>query len=315
MGLTVSEMIDSIREQIDEDATSDIKDEHILRVMNRALNTGYRYMVNSFPDPLVTSTDLTLTETGKVALPDTIFEDRVLHVDLLTGGSAYRIDPGSYSDIHNFEFSGTSNSPSIWAVVQRDLYLRPNAAVGTQVRVWHVKAQEKLVKPQGRITRIGADYFVVDSYGNGLSTDSDEMNSFFNVVDFSKGNVKWTGQVKTIVGDKITHKSTATRSTFLNLTVSTDQSEASPAITVDDYICEAAGTCIPYMPVILENYIIQASVVSLMERLNYDSTLARGTLGNIEKELKKQWAGRAARTRFQLTTAQWKRHGRGSRIW
>lgn len=313
MALTTSELIDAVRQQIDETSEADITDQHILDALNRSLTNGYNTVAKVHPDPLVTFTDFTVTSASQIDLPETIFEDRVLHVDHLYSNTQRRLRPSTYSDLHLYEYNVTTNYPQVWAVLQRELLIRPMTSGGAVIRVWHVKAPEKLVKPQGRITRLGSDYFVVDSYGNGLSTDADELNSYFNVISFNKGDVKWSGQVKTIVGDKITHKTTVSRSTVLNQTIGTDHTTPSPAIREDDYICEVGGTCVPYLPVVLENYILQHAIVDLLDRLGHDSTFARQTLGQYNKALVKQWAGRASTTRVKLTSSQWTSSSRNRR--
>lgn len=310
MALNTTEIIDAVRTQIDESSEVDITDAHILSAANRAMTSGMDILVRTFPDPMITFTDMTTTEVGKVDLPIGIFEDLVVHVDLLRDALPYRLEPVSFEDIYNHEFATQTNTPDVFAVFGRELHLRPNSAIGTKVRVWHVRTLEKLVKPQGRITRIGADYVVVDSYGNGLSTDSDEMNSFFNVIGFSSGKVKWTGQVKTISGDKITHKTTASRSQILTHDVSTDFADASPVVRTDDYICSAEGTCIPYMPQPLENYVVHASVIEMKNRLGYDTMPDRGLMGTYEKQLKNQWQGRPNKTKVHMLTRTWDRRFR-----
>lgn len=310
MGLTGTELIDAVRNQIDEDATNDITDPHILAALNRGLVTGLQAMLKIFPDPLLAEPlEVTSTVLGEIDMPTDVFEDRVIHIDQTFSGVAHRIEPGTPSEFYEHDL-GTGSSASlasIWAQVGRKIKFKPEVRVGSQFDVWYMKKPDKIVKPQGRITRVGADYVVVDSYGDGLSTDSDELNSFFSVIDFNTGRVKWTGQVKNIVGDKISHKSTATRSTVLNKTVQTSFPADSDAPAVDDFICEAAGTCIPYMPVILQNYVISYAIVEMYDRLGYDSTFVRGSMDRHMKILEKQWAGRPARTKIHLTSGQWKK--------
>lgn len=312
MPLNTNELIQEVRNQIDEDSDVDITDAHILASLNRAMTSGYNTMANVFPDPLVTFVDVIMTATGQLTLPEGIFEDRILHVDHLYSNIWRRLTPETYQGLHNYTTTTTTSWPEVWAVTRRELLIKPLTSAGVSLRLWYVQTPEKLVKPQGRITRIGSDYFVVDSYGEGLSTDADELNSYFNVIGFNKGDIKWTGQVKTITGDKIQHKSTASRTSVLNQTVSTDQSEASPTITQDDYICEVGGTCIPYMPTLLENLVMQSAVVDMLDRLGHDSTMARQTLSYYNKKLEKNWTGRPARTKVALTSNQWS-SGRGRR--
>lgn len=305
MPLTTTELIEEVRNLIDESSDSDIKDSHILASLNRAMTSGYNTMAKVFPDPLMTYIDTTVDSTGKLDLPEGIFEDRVLHIDHMYSNVWRRLTPETYSGLHNFTNGGTSSWPEVWAVVGREILFKPTTSAGVSVRIWYVKTPEKLVEPQGRITRIGSDYFVVDSYSEGLSTDADELNSYFNIIGFNKGDVKWSGQVKTITGDKIQHKSTVTRSTVLNQTIGTDQSTATTAIRQDDYICEVGGTCVPYMPSLLENFVMQSAVVDMLDRLGHESDMARQTLSYYYKKLEKQWQGRVARTKVHLTSGQW----------
>ena len=304
--LTADEIIEAVRNKTDEGDEFDITDDHILASVNRGLVSGYNIIAQVYPDPLMKSADITLTTQGEVSIPTDVFQDRVLNVELLIGDTPYALEAINHNSIHRYDSGSTSSNPNAWAQVGRKIKLYSPASVGTTVRVWYVEKPQKVVKSQGRITRLGADYFVVDTYGGGLTSDSDELNSYFNIIDFNSGAVKWSSQVKTITGNQITHKAVATRSLVLNQTISVDQSEATEAIRQDDYICAAEGSCVPYLPIIIENYCIQHAVVDILDRLNIDSSMARATLSHFDKQLRKQWSGRTETTKLSLTTNQWK---------
>lgn len=310
--LTTDEMIEAVRQQIDEDSDSDIKDTHILSSLNRALFQGMDTLIGAYPDPVITYREVAVEEDGTVAVPVDSFQGKVVHIDVMISDIPNRVMPGTFEDLSKFEFATVTDLPEVWAVLKDRIHFRPTTAAGTTVRVWFADQVQKLVKPQGRISRLGSDYVVVDSYGEGLTTDIDKLNSFFNVIDFNTGKVKWTGQVKTIVANKITHKTSVSRTEVLNETVGTAFASASPDIRQDDYICEASGTCIPYMPQPLENYVIQAAVVELKNRLGLDSIPDRAILSGYMKTLKDQWKGRPCRTRIHLLTPTWDR-GRTSK--
>lgn len=314
MALTARNIIDAIRNQLDEDSDADIKDKHILASANRAMTSGMDTLVAVFPDPMTEFKLMTVGADGVVDLPEDIFEDRVLHVDLIIQDIPHRLAPVTHVDIHDYEISGTTSYPDVWAVFGRKLYLKPVASEGQTIRVWYVKELQPLVKPQGRITRIGSDYLVVDSYGGGLTNNADELNSYINVIGFNTGEVKWSGQVKSIVGDRINLTASPARSKVLNQNISSDLASADVAIREDDYICTVDGTCISYMPQILENFLIQHAIIEMKNRLGYDSMPDRAVLSSYEKKLKAQWKSRPAKTKVQLTTTVWN-SGRSRRGW
>lgn len=308
MLLTTDDMVQAVRDQIDEDSISDITNESIIAALNRAQDSGYNIVARKSPANIVTFTDITLTSPGVFDIPVGIHEDRVLHVDLLISGIPRRMDPIDWSEFWEYDSAtSTTNYPTVWALVGREIYLRANAAAGTTVRVWHSRVLDSLVPSQGRITRVGADYFVVDSYTGDLSTSADSLSSYFNVVGFNSGTIKGTYQVYNIVNNKITFRSTPTRTTVLDHSVIGDTASASPAIRVDDFICEVKGTAVPYFPRPLTNYVIAYAVVELKSRLGMDVISDRATLTTLEKQLELVWAGRPSTTKILNKSITWRR--------
>jgi hypothetical protein len=308
MLLTTDDMVQAVRDQIDEDSASDITNTSIIAALNRAQDAGYNIIARKSPANIVTFTDVTLSEAGSFDIPAGIHEDRVLHVDLMITDIPRRMNPIDWSEFWEYDSRTTStNYPSVWAVVGRKIYLRPNAAAGTEVRVWHSKVLLSLVPSQGRITRIGSDYFVVDSYVGDLSTSADSLSSYFNVVGFNSGSVKGTYQVYNIQDNKITFRASPTRTEVLDNSVIGSTAAAAPAIRVDDFICEAKGTAVPYFPKPLTNYVIAYAVVELKSRLGMDVVSDRATLGTLEKQLELVWANRPSTTKILNKSVTWRR--------
>ena len=306
--MTANEMIASVRNQIDEDSTSDISDADILDALNRGQDYGMNIIVRHSPEPLIKFTDITLTETGSFDIPAGIFEDRVVHLDLLIHNLPKRLDFITSSSFWEYDnTTATTQYPRVWSIVGRKIYLRPAAVAGTIVRLWHTRVLDGLVKSQGRITRMGADYFIVDSYAGGLSTSIDALTSYFNVVGFDTGVVKATFQVYNITSNKITFRAVPTRTTVLDHTVTGVVADADPAIRVDDYICEAAGTAVPYFPKPLTNFIIQFAVTETKLRLGMDIIPDKSTLSALEAQLTGVWGGRPSSLKVLNNSNVWKR--------
>jgi len=306
--LTTDDMVRTVRNQCDEDSESDLSTADIIDALNRGMDYGCNIIARHSAEPLIQFTDVTTTVAGVLDLPAGIFEDRIVHLDLVISGIPKRLEFITSAEFWQYDnLQTTTQYPRVWSLVGRKIYLRPNAAVGTIVRVWHTRVLDGLVKSQGRITRLGADYFILDAYAGGLSTSVDALTSYFNVVGFNTGVIKATFQVSNIVANKISFRAVPTRTTVLDHTVVGAFASADPAIRVDDYICEAAGTAIPFFPKPLTSFMIQYAVVEIKNRLGMDVIPDKGTLAALEAQLVGVWGGRPNATRILSKSINWRR--------
>lgn len=318
---TLEDLISQVRSQIDEenqDTVSDASD--ILPSLNRAQDYAMSILARHYEEPLLAHVQYSLVgKQSEYTLPDDIFEDRLEKVEVSIRNTQYEVKRASYRDLTQFETSSTANIPYYYAVVGDKFRLVP-APTGTfPLRIWYLRAPEKLVKPQGRITKINAasNYLVVDSVGADITTVSDDLNSYVNVIDGRTGRVKASFQVKSVSGNRITFKSTPTSPTRLGRTISTDMtmltdphadaSTVDNTVTIDqdDYLCNIRGSCVVTFARPVTNFYIQYAVAEMSRKLGGSADMEERVLKKFEDQVEHTWAGREQKTRVSKRSRHW----------
>jgi hypothetical protein len=230
-------------------------------------------------------------------MPEDIFEDKLQRVEVVEGSNYYPVKRINYRQVADYESSSTVSRPQFYYIMGKQWFLLPTPSGGT-VRYWYLKELESLVLPQGRIT-------TVDAIGSDLATASTSLNNYVNIIDASSGELKASYQIQSIdtTNKRITFRSTPTRSTVLNRTITGTVS--STTTEVDDYICVSRGNCIPYLKKPLSNYLIQYAVVELRRRLGEPSEADERALEKMEEQVKRQWAGRETQHRVTKASKNW----------
>lgn len=317
---TVKELADSVRSRIDElnrDTIDDARD--ILPALNRALEYAVDIYARQYPDPYITSTTIPLVSNDTdYTLPEDAYEDRVVKIDLIYNSSLFYQDLTriSYKDIATYESGGYATEPYYYAVIGRTIKVVPTPSGDSSLRVWYVKNPDELVLPQGRITVVneGGQYLIVDNVGSDISTESDELANFINVINARTGEVRATFQVASVDDGRIYIRTTPTgvppRTEVLGRPLST--SLANLGIKADDYVCLATGTCVPYLASPTSNFLIQFSVAELSRQLGLNSVEEEQVLDKFEKQVKTTWAGRESTLRVRKRSAA---YGSGVRPW
>lgn len=303
---TVQELADSVRGRIDElnrDTIEDVRD--ILPALNRALEYAVDIYARQYPDPYLTSTLVPL-EAGEAEyqLPEDAYEDRVVKLDLLYNNYFYTdIQRISYRNLADYETNDVSTQPYYYAMVGRTIKLVPIPSSGYSMRVWYVKNPEPLVLPQGRITVVNEanNYIVVDAVGGDISTESDELENFINIINARTGEVRGTFQVATLDDTRITIRTSTNRTEVLGHEVLTSLSDL--GIKQDDYVCLASGTCVPFLSAPTSNFLIQFAVAELSRQLGVNSVEEEQVLDKFEKQVKTTWAGREPTARINKRSA------------
>jgi len=150
---------------------------------------------------------------------------------------------------------------------------------------------------------VASNYIYVDSVGADLSTESDQLESYVNLIDGGTGLVKATMQIQNIQGNKITFKATPIRTTVLDLTVA----GAIPStIEGDDYICSISGSCVPFMKKPFSNFLVQYAVAELKRKFGEtDANLEEQVLKKFESQIESQWSGRSNALRVNNRSNNW----------
>lgn len=313
---TVQNLVDEIRSQVDEENRDSVSTENdILPTLNRAQDFAFDILARKYPEPILEYTTLNLVGSqAEYDIPENVFEDRVekLEIAIPSGNAAtYReVQRISYRDITNYENSGNNSIPYYYCIYARKIRLVPAPSGQYNARMWYLRNPEKLELPQGRITIVNtaSNYVTVDSAGSDLTTESDQLGSYVNVVDGQTGQIKGSLQIMSLANNRITFRAVPLRTTVLNRTITGDLSEVSAAI--DDYISPIDGTCVPYFSRPVSNFIIQFSVAEIVRKLGGESDKEENILKKFEQQVERTWAGREMTLRIKKKSQIWSLPGR-----
>jgi hypothetical protein len=309
---TVQDLIDQVRSQLDEQNRDSVSTESdILPSMNRAQDYAFDILARKYPEPILAYSTLDMVSgEAEYSIPENVFEDRVQKLEVEvpngTGRSTYReVQRISYRDISNYETTTPSNLPQYYCVIGRKLRIIPAPSGAYDLRMWYLRNPEKLKTPQGRITIVNEAqrYVIVDSAGSSLTTEADQLGSYVNLIDGQTGEIKGTLQIQILSDDKVTFRSTPTRSTVLNRVVS--GSLTSLGIQQDDYISPIDGTCVPYYGSPVSNFLIQFAVAEITRKLGGQSDTEEKILDKFEKQMERTWAGRETQLRVKKKNTSW----------
>jgi len=165
----------------------------ILQVLNRAQDFASNILARHYEDPLLTKTSVTLVNgQAEYDIPEDAFEDRLEKIEVTVNQFQYEVQRISYRDLSVYESNSNVSVPYYYAIVGRKYRLIPTPTSNNTLRVWYLKDPDQLVVNQGRITSINtaSNYVLLDSVGTDLTTESDQLASYVNVIDKQTGKIK-----------------------------------------------------------------------------------------------------------------------------
>jgi len=305
---TVEDLISAVRGQIDEENQESVDDTRdILPALNRAQEYASDILARFYQDPLLKHTSVTLTTgTEEYDIPEDALEDRLEHVEITIQGQQRPIQRINYRDISEYESTNTQTIPSYYCVVGRKYRLVPPSDGSYSARIWYLLSPDKLVIPQGRVQLLNtsSNYVVLDAAGDDLTTNSDNLENYVNVVDRETGLIKITLQVLSISGARITFRSTPLRTTVLGRTIS--GSFTTSDIQKDDYLSTVQGTCV-VQPLggNVVNFIIEYAVNEMKRKLDLEVIPEERLLDKLEKQVSRSYVGREQTFRVRKTSKIW----------
>lgn len=305
---TVDDLLAELRSLLDEQNEESLDDDRdLLPALNRAQSYAYNILSRRYEDPILVKQDLTLTSADQeYDIPEDAFEDRIVKVEIKTTNGYYlECQRISYKDITYYESTAQVPQPYYYCVVGRKMRFIPPPNGSYTARIWYIRDPEKLVKNQGRITIVNNanNYIRVDSTGSLITTESDNLYSYVNLVDGHTGEIKGSLQVQSYTTDKITFKSTPSRTTVINRTITGDLSTLS--IEADDYVAPIFGTCVTYFQDALDNFILQYAAFQMQQKLGIATGTEAQLVEKFEKQLERQWSGRETNLRIARTNRIW----------
>lgn len=302
--LTVLDLIAQVRSLLDEDSQFAIDDEKdIVPALNRAQDNASSILAKMYESPLLASTTFTLPYGGQeFDIPEDALEERIESVEAIKDSYHYPLKRIDFRDLGNYETSVSTDVPYYYAVIANRVKVVP-PAVGCQLKVWYLRDAPDLVKEHGQITsaNVNSNYVTLSSISETLSTASDELASYVNLVD-RNGNILSSHQVSQIVGQRVTFRSTPTRNTVMGRTIS---STLPSTVAADMYLAPIQGSCITYLKKPLSNYLIQYAVAELTRKLGGESQAEVVALKELEKTVERSWAGRENSNRVRATSNYW----------
>lgn len=308
----VADLVEEIRSQIDEQNIDSIDtNRDILPTMNRGLDYAMNIMARKYPDPFLATMDVTLIGGDNTyPLPEDCFEDRLLKVTISISGIEQEVRRVSFYDA--WRFTSQNNRvpiPAAYYVQGRDIVFVPASGGQYPARIYYIKQSEQLVMPQGRVTVVNTagNYLVVDSLGADLTSESDQLNSYINVVDSQSGIVKHSYQIQLLDGDRITLRSSPQRTTVLGRTIETalPVPTADLQVELDDTICVVKGSAVPYFQQPLSNFLIEYAVAELTRKLGGEASTEEQVLQKFEKQISLIWTGRENTKVIQNRSRAW----------
>ncbi len=292
--VTVDDIISQVRSLLDESSGSTISDTiDIIPSLNRGQAYAFNILARKYPEPILTNSTLTLTNgTAEYDMPENIFEDRIEKIETFNNKYYYPCKRISYRDATAYETAATSPTPAYWTTYSRKIRFIP-APTGTyQARLWYIMEPDNLVKSQGRITTISVagGYVVVEGLGSDLTTTDNDLDNYVNIFDGQTGEYRCSLQINNITGSKITFRTSATRSTVLNRTIST----AIPTtVAADDYVCVVSGSCVPYFMYPISNFMIEFAAIEMRGvKLSEDIQVLDKLTDKFEQQIERSWVKR-----------------------
>lgn len=312
----VDDLISDVRSLLDEEnqaAVDDVRD--ILPALNRAQDFASNILARHYDDPMLVYKNVTLSSgQQEYDIPDDAFEQRLEKVELKNGQTFYPLERISYRNITLFETTSKINIPYFYCVIGNKYRLIPGPTNINSLRIWYLFDPLALVQQQGRITLVNAtdNYVLVDEIGEDLTTESDQLDSYVNIIDGQSGVRKASFQIKSMTDNKITFKTTPSRISVLNIDINDDlativDNEGLPVtVNQDDYVCIIKGSCIPFFKKPFSNYLIAYAVAELsVIKLGGDATMIQQVKDDLEKQVEHSWVGRESTMVVKKKNPQW----------
>jgi len=304
--LLVDSLIEQVRSKIDENNAEQIDDvRDILPALNRAQDHAASVLARREESPMLTNKSVT-TVAGQALydIPESAFEDRIEKVEVNINNTYQELQRISYRDISNFETQFTVAIPYYYCIIGSQFKILPTPSGVYPLRLWYLLDPAPLARSQGRITLINTanKYVIVDSVGSDVSVEQDSLQSFVNIVDGQTGAIKVTLQVQSIIGNRITFKSSPTQSFIENLSVT---NEIPATVEKGDYVTIAPATCISFFRKPFSNFLIQYAVAELQAKLGGESPQEQRLLDILKKDVEGTWSGREQSLRVKHRQTRW----------
>jgi len=311
--LTVGNLVEDVRSLIDESNQVSIETERdIIPALNRASDICCNLLAGHYESPLLAWAIVpTVSGLHEYPIPRDAFENRLEKIEIQIQPNLYNpVKRINYRDATFVETTTQTAFPMYYSEIGDNFRLYPTSTGAYNMRVWYIKEPGNLVLEQGTVTAIAQNTasIVVDTVGSSLTTENDSYGSYVNFIDGTTGRLKGTCQIRTLSNNRISFKTTPTRTLILDTPV---QGFLPTDLSPDDLICTVEGTCISALKRPFANALIQIAVSELLNtKLGMQSELAEKMRKEMEDIVKKSWEGRESYMRVRAANPHFERIGR-----
>jgi hypothetical protein len=303
----VDDAIADVRSLIDESNKSTVDNSaDILPSLNRGQIFAFDILARKYSNPLLQKSPIIQVAPGTIEmeLPENIFEDRIEKIEFQNAGYFYECKRIDYRDITNYEVPSNVPIPLYHCIFGRTIRFLPAPDGSFSMRIWSIKEPDDLVISQGRISAVNVvnNYVVVEGLGSDVTANTDELNNFVNIIDGQTGTIKQTLQISSIVQNRIAFRTSPSRTSVLNRTVS---STLLSTVNADDYLAVVKGTCVPYFAYPIYNFIVQYAANEMNRKLKNESTPDQQVFDRFEQQVERSWVGREATLRVKMKSQHW----------
>lgn len=302
----VSELIESVRDGLDEFNEDQIKPEKILKALNRAKRQAISVISRKYEDAFLAYTLYTATaEEQEVDIPKQCFAAKIERIEYIVGGKPSPMRRISFRKGTSLEArQSVGSGVYAWCQVGNKIKVFNKLTSGQQLRIWYTRQTEPLVLEQGRLTLIdqSSNKINVHSIGEDLTSESEGLDNYVNIVDGQTGEVKVSLQISYIDGNSIYFKSVPDRLSVMNK----DISAAIPDdVQLDDYICVSRGSCVSEVYEAFVDYLVEYAVVLIKRSIGEDGETDYIALEELKKDLELVWSGRESTMTVTRKSRRW----------
>jgi len=179
------------------------------------------------------------------------------------------------------------------------------------LRIWHLREIDPLVKPIGRIFSVDSanNTVYISDVDEDFDVTSSDLSEYINIIDGQTGEIKASCQIRSWDEvETMQFKTTSDRSSVLNRTISTDLSEIS--LGADDYICPIKGTCVLFFSDAVHSFVVQYVVAEMKRKMGYSYDVDQNLIKDFEVDLRKTYAGRDQKMQIKRSNPNWMRSSR-----
>ena len=231
-------------------------------------------------------------------------------MEVNNNGLFYEVNAVSYRDASWLETKASTTIPTNYAIIGKNFRLYPSPS-SYPLRLFYLKAPMSLAKAFGQITKIGADFVVLDQVSDLV------VGAFVNTIDHRTGELIGQLQVKRINGKRVEFRATPDRTTVgqepvVDFTTVTTPSTDPTVETLkeDDYLCPSGTSNIPFMRAPMSNYYISYAEGEIRRKMGEESQLQDAATKMLEKDVERSWVGRESTLIVKQKSRHWQSPGR-----